>query len=76
MEDIEKLCAARGLKMTGQRRVIARVLTESDDHPDVEQLHRRAAASIETMPAPADATIKGGTLDLNLIISNAWWRKF
>ncbi|MED5366970.1 MAG: transcriptional repressor, partial [Pseudomonadota bacterium] len=37
MEDIEKLCAARGLKMTGQRRVIARVLTESDDHPDVEQ---------------------------------------
>ena len=44
MEDIEKLCAARGLKMTGQRRVIARVLTESDDHPDVEQLHRRAAA--------------------------------
>lgn len=43
MKDIEKLCAERGLKMTEQRRVIARVLTRSDDHPDVEQLHRRAA---------------------------------
>jgi Fur family ferric uptake transcriptional regulator len=42
MKDIEKLCAERGLKMTEQRRVIARVLTRSDDHPDVEQLHRRA----------------------------------
>jgi len=34
----------RGLKMTGQRRVIAKVLSESHDHPDVEMLHRRAAA--------------------------------
>jgi Fur family ferric uptake transcriptional regulator len=41
---IERLCIARGLKMTGQRRVIARVLAEADDHPDVEELHRRAAA--------------------------------
>jgi Fur family ferric uptake transcriptional regulator len=40
---IEKLCAEKGLKMTGQRRVIARVLSESNDHPDVEQLHRRAS---------------------------------
>ena len=39
---IENLCLAKGLKMTDQRRVIARVLSESDDHPDVEQLHRRA----------------------------------
>jgi Fur family ferric uptake transcriptional regulator len=39
---IEKLCAEKGLKMTEQRRVIARVLSESDDHPDVEQLHQRA----------------------------------
>ena len=42
MEDIEKLCTERGLKMTEQRRVIARVLTASDYHPDVEQLHHRA----------------------------------
>jgi Fur family ferric uptake transcriptional regulator len=41
--DLEQLCAERGLRITEQRRVIARVLSESDDHPDVEQLHRRAA---------------------------------
>ncbi len=42
--DIEALCAQRGLRITEQRRVIARVLSESDDHPDVEKLHVRAAA--------------------------------
>jgi Fur family ferric uptake transcriptional regulator len=41
---IERLCVERGLKMTGQRRVIARVLSETGDHPDVEELYRRAAA--------------------------------
>lgn len=41
---IEKLCVEKGLKMTGQRRVIARVLSESQDHPDVEELYRRALA--------------------------------
>jgi Fe2+/Zn2+ uptake regulation proteins len=41
---IERLCLDKGLKMTEQRRVIARVLSESDDHPDVELLHQRAAA--------------------------------
>ena len=40
---IERLCIDRGLKMTGQRRVIARVLSEAADHPDVEELYRRAA---------------------------------
>lgn len=40
--DIEALCAERGLRITDQRRVIARVLSESDDHPDVERLHERA----------------------------------
>lgn len=42
--DIEALCADRGLRITEQRRVIARVLSESDDHPDVEMLHERATA--------------------------------
>lgn len=42
--DIESLCAAKGLRITEQRRVIARVLSEADDHPDVEALHARAAA--------------------------------
>src|SRR5690554_379675 len=39
---IEALCVERGLKMTEQRRVIARVLSEATDHPDVEQLYQRA----------------------------------
>jgi len=42
--DIEALCAAKGLRITEQRRVIARVLSEAEDHPDVEALHARAAA--------------------------------
>jgi Fur family ferric uptake transcriptional regulator len=40
---IERLCVERELKMTGQRRVIARVLSDASDHPDVEELYRRAA---------------------------------
>lgn len=40
--DIEALCAERGLRITEQRRVIAKVLSESTDHPDVEKLHERA----------------------------------
>ncbi len=39
---IERLCIERGVKMTGQRRVIARVLSDAGDHPDVEELYRRA----------------------------------
>ncbi len=41
---LEQLCIDKGLKMTEQRRVIARVLSDSADHPDVEAVHRRAAA--------------------------------
>lgn len=36
-------CEAQGMRLTGQRRVIARVIEEADDHPDVEELHARAA---------------------------------
>jgi Fur family ferric uptake transcriptional regulator len=43
-DSIEHLCAAKGMRMTEQRRVIARVVADSADHPDVEELHRRAAA--------------------------------
>lgn len=39
---LERLCAERGVKMTGQRRVIARVLADARDHPDVEQVYHRA----------------------------------
>jgi Fur family ferric uptake transcriptional regulator len=44
MDRIEKLCVEKGMRMTEQRRVIARVISESHDHPDVEELHRRAVA--------------------------------
>jgi len=44
MSRLEELCLSKGLKMTGQRRVIARVLSDSADHPDVEQVYRRASA--------------------------------
>ena len=44
MDRIEKLCADRGMRMTEQRRVIARVLSNAEDHPDVEELYRRASA--------------------------------
>ena len=42
--DVEALCLKKGLRITEQRRVIARVLSNVDDHPDVEALHRRVAA--------------------------------
>jgi Fur family ferric uptake transcriptional regulator len=41
---IEQLCAERRLRLTGQRRVIARVLSAAKDHPDVEEVYRRANA--------------------------------
>ena len=42
--DIEALCHEKGLRITEQRRVIARVISDADDHPDVEALHARASA--------------------------------
>ena len=42
--DIEALCATKGLRITEQRRIIARVISDSEDHPDVETLHTRASA--------------------------------
>lgn len=41
---LEQKCVEKGLRMTDQRRVIARVLSDAADHPDAEELHRRAAA--------------------------------
>src|SRR5262249_60361236 len=41
-KDIESQCVAKGMKMTEQRRTIARVLSDSADHPDVEEVYRRA----------------------------------
>ena len=44
LDRLEKLCVEKGMRMTDQRRVIARVLSTAEDHPDVEELHRRAHA--------------------------------
>jgi Fur family ferric uptake transcriptional regulator len=44
LDRLENLCVAKGMRMTEQRRVIARVLSLASDHPDVEELHRRAHA--------------------------------
>ncbi len=41
---LEQLCIQRGLKMTEPRRIICRVLSEAHDHPDVEEIYRRASA--------------------------------
>ncbi|WLR92828.1 Fur family transcriptional regulator [Shinella zoogloeoides] len=43
-KSLEELCVERGMRMTDQRRVIARVLESSADHPDVEELYRRSSA--------------------------------
>lgn len=66
--DLEKLCAAKGLRITDQRRVIARTIAESDDHPDVQTLHARAAAvderiSIATVYRTVRLFEEAGVLD-------------
>ncbi len=43
VDRIEKLCLDQGMRMTDQRRVVARILSEAQDHPDVEELYRRSA---------------------------------
>jgi Fur family ferric uptake transcriptional regulator len=43
-ETLEEQCAKKGMRMTDQRRVIAQVMEAADDHPDVEELYRRASA--------------------------------
>jgi Fur family ferric uptake transcriptional regulator len=58
---LEAACVEKGMRMTEQRRVIARVLEGSDDHPDVEELYRRASAvdpniSISTVYRPSGSS--------------------
>jgi Fur family ferric uptake transcriptional regulator len=65
---VEALCADKGLRITEQRRVIARILSESEDHPDVETLHERASAvdpkiSIATVYRPLRLVVEAGILE-------------
>lgn len=67
-DTILQRCEAKGLRMTGQRRVIAQVLEASDDHPDVEELHARATAldpriSIATVYRTVKLFDEAGILD-------------
>ncbi len=67
-DTIEARCADKGLRMTEQRRVIARVLEASDDHPDVEELYARAVAvdpkiSIATVYRSVKLFEEAGILD-------------
>ena len=39
--EIENLCAKKGVRLTDQRKLIAKVMAESEDHPDVDELHKR-----------------------------------
>ena len=55
-DTLEEQCAKKGMRMTEQRRVIAQVMEAASDHPDVEELYRRAATidpkiSLSTAPA-------------------------
>ncbi|WP_158967703.1 Fur family transcriptional regulator [Chachezhania sediminis] len=67
-ETIISRCEAKGLRMTGQRRTIAQVLQDSDDHPDVEELYGRASAldagiSIATVYRTVKLFEEAGILD-------------
>ena len=42
MNSIEKKCKIKGVRLTGQRKVIADVMSNATDHPDVDELHKRA----------------------------------
>ena len=41
MTDIEQKCISKGVKLTGQRKIIARIMSEAEDHPDVDELYNR-----------------------------------
>ncbi len=67
-DTITDRCEAKGLRMTDQRRIIAAVLEESDDHPDVEELYARASArdaaiSIATVYRTVKLFEEAGILD-------------
>jgi len=41
MTEIEQKCISKGVKLTGQRKIIAQVMSEANDHPDVDELYKR-----------------------------------
>lgn len=78
MDSIEKACREKGLRMTGQRRTIARVLAAAEDHPDVEELHRRATIadpgiSLATVYRTVRLFAEEGILSRSLIGRRSRW---
>ena len=64
-DSLEEQCAARGMRMTEQRRTIAQVIERSADHPDVEELYQRASAidpkiSLSTVYRPVNLFEEAG----------------
>ena len=57
--DIEQLCADKGLRITEQRRIIAKVLGDSEDHPDVETLHCAPPRSTPIFRSPRSIAPSG-----------------
>jgi len=43
ISDIEKKCLDKGVRLTDQRKLVAKVMSESEDHPDVDELHKRVS---------------------------------
>ena len=50
--DIENKCIKQGVRLTDQRKLVAKVMSDSDDHPDVDELHKRVA-KIDFVPTPS-----------------------
>ena len=66
--EIERLCIKKGMRMTDQRRVIAKVLSDAEDHPDVEEVYRRSTEidsriSIATVYRTVRLFEEGGILE-------------
>ena len=51
-ETIEQKCIAKGVKLTDQRKIIAKVMSESNDHPDVDELYNRVSKIDSKPPCP------------------------
>ena len=53
---IEEMCEQKSMRMTDQRRVIAKILDNADDHPDVEELHKRACVIDKNISVATDVS--------------------
>ena len=57
-DSIEQKCIDKGVKLTDQRKIIAKVMTESDDHPDVDELYKRVSKIVKPFPVTPEIDSK------------------